>query len=155
MQAAVRILESEILVVLLAMLLGTYHGWIGKRWRKVEQGKEKRAWNLHPRPPADCQDCRLALPAGLLKVNRSPEPWGMVKSRRGRPKEYNSDGYACMNRRCVYYKITDRPIHALRWDGQRRNARGYGRRKTGNPKRGWPGRWGAAPRPMPTGWSIV
>jgi transposase-like protein/IS1 family transposase len=119
MQAAVRILESEMLVMLLAMLLGAYYRWIGKRWRKVEQGKEKRAWNLHPRPPADCQDCRLALPEGLLKVNRSPEPWGMVKSRRGRPKEHNSDGYACMNRRCVYYKITDRHIHALRWDGQR------------------------------------
>jgi hypothetical protein len=72
MQATVRILESEMLV----MLLGAYYGWIGKRWRKVEQGKEKRAWNLHPRPPADCQDCRLALPEGLLKVNRSPDPWG-------------------------------------------------------------------------------
>jgi hypothetical protein len=119
MQATVRILESEMLVILLVILLGAYYGWIGKRWRKVEQGKEKRAWNLHPRPPADCQDCRLALPEGLLKVNRSPDPWGMVKSRRGRPKEHNSDGYACMNRRCAYYRITDRHIHALRWDGQR------------------------------------
>jgi IS1 family transposase len=119
MQAAMRMMESGLLVMLLALLLWEGYGRMVKGWWKRGQKKEKRAWNMQPRTPADCQDCRLALPEGLPEVKRTPEPWAMVKSRRGRPKEHNSDGYACMNRLCVYYKITDGHMHALRWDGQR------------------------------------
>ncbi len=44
---------------------------------------------------------------------------GEVKSGRGRPKTYDSDGQACMEPGCEYYKDTDATYHALRRDGQR------------------------------------
>ncbi|HEX9413765.1 MAG TPA: hypothetical protein VF916_09715 [Ktedonobacterales bacterium] len=45
--------------------------------------------------------------------------WSEVKSRRGRPKEHDTDGQACMEPSCEYYKDTDGTHHALRWDGPR------------------------------------
>ncbi len=119
MQATVKVIESGVLVVLLAVLVWGRYGGIVRPWRKVGEGKEKRVWNLQPRTPADCPACQIAWAAGEWEVERTPEPWAVVKSQRGRPKEHDSDGYACMNRECPYYKITDRHLHALRWDGQR------------------------------------
>lgn len=43
--------------------------------------------------------------------------WLQVKSHRGRPKVLVSDGYACLNKSCLYHGITDQNIHALVGDG--------------------------------------
>ena len=40
-------------------------------------------------------------------------PWREVKSRRGRKKQYATEGYACLNPRCQYSGITDEGRHAL------------------------------------------
>jgi IS1 family transposase len=40
-----------------------------------------------------------------------------VKSRRGAPKRISTDGFACPNRRCTYYRIPDALVHALVGDG--------------------------------------
>ena len=45
-------------------------------------------------------------------------PWCEVKSRRGAPKRVDTEGYACPNRKCLYYGITDAHIHALVGDGK-------------------------------------
>jgi IS1 family transposase len=44
-------------------------------------------------------------------------PWREYKSRRGAPKRIPTEGFACPNRRCSYYRITDTHIHALVGDG--------------------------------------
>jgi IS1 family transposase len=41
----------------------------------------------------------------------------MVKSRRGAPKRIDTQGFACTNRICAYYRIRDAQIHALVGDG--------------------------------------
>jgi transposase-like protein len=41
-----------------------------------------------------------------------------VKSRRGAPKRVNTEGFACPNRKCPYFGITDAHIHALVGDGK-------------------------------------
>jgi IS1 family transposase len=41
-----------------------------------------------------------------------------VKSRRGAPKQVNTQGYTCPNRKCSYFGIIDAHIHALVGDGK-------------------------------------
>ncbi len=45
-------------------------------------------------------------------------PWREVKSRRGAPKRIHTEGFACPNRTCPYFEITDARIHALVGDGK-------------------------------------
>ncbi len=73
---------------------------------------------LKPRPPDDCPACRRH---GMLPqaapAPPPPRPWREVKSRRGAPKRIATDGFACPNAACRYYRITDATVHALVGDG--------------------------------------
>src|SRR5712692_7728190 len=79
---------------------------------------------LKPRTPLDCPACCLS--ASRSSSGRfepvSVRPWQEVKSRRGAPKRVKTAGFACPNRACVYYGITDAEIHALVGDGLRGQA---------------------------------
>jgi IS1 family transposase len=72
---------------------------------------------LKPRTPDDCPLCRQqATSAGSLA--RPPvTPWHERKSRRGAPRRIVTQGFACPNRACRYYQITDAQVHALVGDG--------------------------------------
>src|SRR5215471_13115441 len=74
---------------------------------------------LRPRCPDDCPACRLASPpsSGVGSVSQPVRPWREVKSRRGAPKRIDTEGFACPNRNCPYFGITDAHIHALVGDG--------------------------------------
>jgi hypothetical protein len=86
-------------------------------------GRAKRS-TLHrllkPRSPDDCPACRLASTTsssgGLAPL--PVRPWCEVKSRRGAPKRVNTQDFACPNRTCPYFGITDAHIHALVGDGK-------------------------------------
>jgi hypothetical protein len=74
---------------------------------------------LKPRTPADCLRCHQAR---ATATNHPPAcipltPWRERKSRRGAPKRIGTQGFACSNRTCLYYQITDAQIHALVGDG--------------------------------------
>jgi hypothetical protein len=73
-----------------------------------------------PRCPDDCPACRLASIASLGggPAPAPVRPWREVKSLRGAPKRVNTDGFACPNQQCAYYRITDAHIHALVGDGK-------------------------------------
>jgi hypothetical protein len=75
---------------------------------------------LKPRTPLDCSACRLASTAssGAGPAPLPVQPWREVKSRRGAPKRVNTQGFACPNRKCPYFGITDAHIHALVGDGK-------------------------------------
>lgn len=45
-------------------------------------------------------------------------PWREGKSRRGAPKRINTEGFACPNPQCLYFRITEAHIHALVGDGK-------------------------------------
>src|SRR4051812_34064062 len=72
-----------------------------------------------PRDPDDCPDCRRHAggATGQDPARPVPRPWREVKSRRGAPKRVATDGFACPNAACAYYRITDAAIHALVGDG--------------------------------------
>jgi IS1 family transposase/transposase-like protein len=75
---------------------------------------------LKPRCPDDCPACRLASTAssGIELAPAPVRPWSEVKSRRGAPKRVNTEGFACPNQQCLYYRITDAQVHALVGDGK-------------------------------------
>ena len=74
---------------------------------------------LKPRSPLDCPACRLAstLSSGVEPAPLPVRPWREIKSRRGAPRRVNTEGFACPNRTCSYFGITDAHIHALVGDG--------------------------------------
>jgi IS1 family transposase/transposase-like protein len=75
---------------------------------------------LKPRTPDDCPACRLASPASSdgEPAPLPVRPWREVKSRRGAPRRVNTEGFACPNRSCPYFGISDAQIHALVGDGK-------------------------------------
>ncbi len=75
---------------------------------------------LKPRSPDDCTACRLASTpsSGGGPAPAPVRPWCEVKSRRGAPKRVKTQGYACPNRKCSYFGITDAHVHALVGDGK-------------------------------------
>jgi IS1 family transposase/transposase-like protein len=79
---------------------------------------------LKPRTPLDCPACRLATTASSVggPVPTPVRPWREVKSRRGAPKRVNTEGFACPNRKCLYFGITDAHTHALVGDGKHGSA---------------------------------
>jgi IS1 family transposase/transposase-like protein len=70
---------------------------------------------LRPRTPEDCPDCRAAtVPPNPSPVGvSSARAWREVKSRRGRPKRVNTEGFACPNPDCAYRGVSDSQVHAL------------------------------------------
>ncbi len=72
----------------------------------------------HPQSPRDCPVCRAAHEMCETHTQRVVEPWAKRKSKRGRPRAIDTEGYGCPNPLCPYYKITDAPVHALVGDGR-------------------------------------
>ena len=70
---------------------------------------------LKPRTPEDCSACRRqgALPPSAPAPLPAVRPWRELKSRRGAPKRIATDGFACPNSACAYYRITAATVHAL------------------------------------------
>ncbi len=64
---------------------------------------------LKPRTPDDCPACRCGSDRSLVVLPPPPtvRPWRDLKSRRGRPKQSATDGFACPNPACAYFRITD------------------------------------------------
>jgi transposase-like protein len=72
---------------------------------------------LKPRTPPDCPLCRLCS-SDVRPAPAPVRPWSEVKSRRGAPKRIPTEGFACPNQHCVYFRITDAHLHALGGDGK-------------------------------------
>ena len=74
---------------------------------------------LRPRTPHDCPACRQQAAAATHAPSTCPPiiPYSERKSRRGAPKRIATLGFACPNRSCMYYRITDAHVHALVGDG--------------------------------------
>ncbi len=75
---------------------------------------------LKPRTPEDCPACRCqqVRPSSRPASPPSVRPWRELKSRRGAPKRIATDGFACSNPACDYFRITDAAVHALVGDGR-------------------------------------
>jgi hypothetical protein len=102
-QKVALLIDRVVILVLLGMVVWHRYQRTLKRWWKNWRAKPKRPWSLRPRTPDDCQDCRLAAAETGPSRSQGRRPWSEVKSRRGRPKEHDSSGQACMNPFCEYY----------------------------------------------------
>src|SRR5215471_6881161 len=76
-----------------------------------------QARQRQPHSARECPVCRAAPGAWATHERRVVEPWSAHKSKRGRPKRVETDGYCCPNPGCPYYQITDARLHALVGDG--------------------------------------
>src|SRR5918911_1236970 len=108
----------------LLLLVSTCLCWLAWIWRRrsLPHGRTPPATAcrqslLKPRTPHDCPACRQSADPALRTPPHPVIPWCHVKSRRGAPKRIPTQGFACPNRRCAYYRITDAQIHALVGDG--------------------------------------
>jgi hypothetical protein len=115
-------------LVLLLVVALTWLMWI---WRRLHaQGRTAAITTLQrlrpkatrPRTPDACPACRqlLATPTPTTSLRLPVTPWREVKSRRGAPKPIDTAGFACPNRACASYRITDAQVHALVGDGTHR-----------------------------------
>jgi hypothetical protein len=109
--------SSLVLSILLLWLLWHWlQLWPHLQTTTVAAARERL---LKPRTPADCPTCRQERATSV--EHRPPyipvTPWHARKSRRGAPKRIATQGFACPNRTCAYYRITDAHIHALVGDG--------------------------------------
>jgi len=84
-----------------------------------EQWSEKKPRRLRPRAPEDCPFCGEEHESHCHPVVRlrHPIPYSERKSRRGRPKEKQTEGHCCWNLRCDYYGVRNAKIHAIVGDG--------------------------------------
>ena len=108
--------------LIIALLCGL---WVLARWARRHHASQLdrssaraiRQRLLKPRTPDDCPACRR--PSVRLGSAPPPavRPWSELKSRRGAPKRIATDGFACPNRVCAYYGITNPQIHAVVGDG--------------------------------------
>jgi IS1 family transposase/transposase-like protein len=114
---------DAIYILLFGMLMSNGYEIMLSLWasrtKEEEEEKPKRPYHMHPRSPEECFLCNLDQIMGAVYETSPPLAWKDVKSARGRPKTYDSEGFACMNVDCPYYKITDASMHALRRDGTR------------------------------------
>jgi transposase-like protein/IS1 family transposase len=107
-------------VLLLALVLG----WLVWAWQQLLASQHAAVTAqiqrlLKPRTPDDCPACRKQrLDQTATTLSRLPvTPWRERKSRRGAPKRIATQGFACPNRTCWFYRVTDAQVHALVGNG--------------------------------------
>ncbi len=97
------------LFVLLLCLLWLVWFWHQHRPPQSDPAavKPTRQRLLKPRTPDDYPHCRQerASPIAAMPTHPLICPWSEVKSHRGRPKQIDTQGYACENPACTYFGI--------------------------------------------------
>ncbi len=114
-------MRGDICALIVVLVLGAL--WlVSLAHRQHQQPSDRGATTierlLKPRPLDDCPACRRhdVLPQ-IAPAPPPLRPWRECKSRRGAPKRIATDGFACLNAACLYYRITDAQVHALVGDG--------------------------------------
>lgn len=108
--------QLEHLALLLLWVYSMRLWWrVNRRWVKGwwQRAKDHLPIHRHPKSPKDCPHCCQGIHLEKVHVKRDVRPWREVKSKRGRKKQYATQGWACLNRTCAYYGIMDETIHAL------------------------------------------
>ena len=106
-------------LVSLSVYLWVKHGKRLVRWWKEMHIRHRRPRQLRPREPADCPQCATGVHWLPKHPRQGVIPWSQVKSPRGRKKQVDTKGHACLNPLCAYFGIADPTIHALVSNGRR------------------------------------
>jgi hypothetical protein len=112
---------GSLIIALLLCVLWVIVLWARRHHAQLDRASAAaiRQRLLKPRTPDDCPACRHhpGRPPAAPAPPPAVRPWSDVKSRRGRPKQRATDGFACPNPACAYYRITHAAVHALVGDG--------------------------------------
>jgi hypothetical protein len=102
---------------IILMLIWLYP-YLKRYWNRAIAGwKTHRHWQLRPQSPLECAACCAG--QTLPELRRADVvPYADQKSRRGRKKTSETQGYACLNEACYYYGVVDVNRHALVSYGQ-------------------------------------
>jgi len=73
----------------------------------------KKRRTLHPQTPCDCPACSAEHKQCELTKLRAIPSWSVQHSRRGRPKQVETDGHSCNHPECLYFQVTESHVHAL------------------------------------------
>ena len=111
-----RLLLFVFAVLLLKVSWKLYAPRLKRIWKKAKTRLPRR-WK--PRSPKDCPHCCAGVRLESLPARRDVIPYAKCKSTRGRKKEICTDSFACLNKECDYFAITDDAIHALVGNGKR------------------------------------
>jgi transposase-like protein len=116
-------MSQDLLIILLAVILAWEFNWFlkSRRFRNfivrlkppVSPPKPKV---MKPKSEKDCPFCVAEKATRNHRVESCthlPIPWRQRKGRGGRKKRISTQGYACPNPSCDYYRIIDEQIHAL------------------------------------------
>jgi transposase-like protein/IS1 family transposase len=105
-------LETLVILVLGGVLLRVW--WQSNRRRLsrfLHRWKTHLPRRWHPKTPEACPHCQASV--SVQRIPREVTPYRAVKSRRGKPKQVKTAGYACPNPACAYFGIQDEAVHAL------------------------------------------
>ncbi len=111
---SVRFSYALLLVFVVWLVWGS---WRDDEQRSVGALTRRQPRQRHPHSPRECPVCRAAHGACEDHAQRVVAAWAKQKSKRGRPKRLQTDGYCCPNPDCPYYQVTDARLHALVGDG--------------------------------------
>ena len=110
--------RNDVLVLVTGVLMLVWLWQLRELWLSSQGQAEPavRQRQLRARTSEACEQCREEHAHGCEHVvveRPAPKPWTEVKSPRGRKKTIKTEGYACVNKGCAYYGITDEAVHAV------------------------------------------
>jgi len=77
-------------LILLFLLYKQHRPQLRRLWQKHKAGKPRK-WK--PKSPCDCGDCQSGINLVALPDPKSVVPWSKCKSKRGRKKRLDTNGY--------------------------------------------------------------
>ena len=116
-------MPQDLLIILLAILLA----WEFNRFLKSRRFRNfiarlkpptspPKPRAMKPKSEKDCPFCAAEKAAGnhrVVSYTHHPISWCQCKGQGGRKKRISTQGCACPNPKCDYYRIIDEQIHAL------------------------------------------
>ena len=112
-------LVHEVVIILLLWFLLSKDG---RRYFRSLRNRIQWYWHLgkaqlsrhwRPKTPKDCPHCCAGLKLDVVRINRNVTPWPEIKGKGGARKQFDTNGFACLNPLCAYFGIIDPWVHAL------------------------------------------
>ena len=110
-----RIERWIILILGIALLRAWWKPYRRRIRRWWQRAKDQMPRQLHPKSPEECPLCQVEV-AGItepISDIQAVESYRESKSRRGRKKTIQTEGYACPYPDCQYFGVTEAQRHAL------------------------------------------
>ncbi len=106
-------LENLVILGLSVALWGMWWKRNGRRLKRLLKSWQARLPRHYAKSEEACPHCQAKAQVTVKRLQTEGVPYVQIKSRRGRRKGLNTEGYACPNPECAYFRIRDAGRHAL------------------------------------------